>query len=154
MIWNPNFRPQHAWDSATTPYGKIALILFYPLIWMGIISSLITIFAPLSQGCIPDTLYETDDQREGIAVFIRLVNLVWVGFYIYAVMGKLKVPNVTIVAIVLCVYSVLILPLMDIIEKYGCESMKQDMWVLRIWAMAALIFTLLDEKLGNGYTDV
>ena len=84
MICNPNTNMQHTWSSIETPYGKIALVLFYSLVWIGIFSNLWSLLFPMSQpggaDCILN-VYETDDQKTGIIVFIRLINLLSVGFF-------------------------------------------------------------------------
>ena len=59
-------------------------------------------------------------------------------------MGKLKLLNIAIAAMVICIFMALIVPMLSVMEDYGC--VRNQLWILPICAATALIFTFLEEK--------
>jgi hypothetical protein len=151
MIWNPVPHIQHAWTGTKTVWGKIALVLFYSFIWLQIISGAWTIVWPRSQGldCIIDLVHKNETAEVLVVALLRGLNVFAVGFFCYADVGGLKVKNVAMVAIFITLFVLTLLPLITMAQAGGCSSALAQMWVLPTWAITALVFTLLEEKLGD-----
>jgi len=144
--FNPSVYLQHAWSSTKTVWGKIALILFYLYIWVTILSSLWTIIAPGSQGasCYLDALH--DSEKANDIAGMRMYSLTLVAFFFYADKGGLHVWNVSIVA----VYAVLIAFLNNFMTyPESCAGGKTATWIWAAWAVLALIFAVLEDRLGD-----
>jgi hypothetical protein len=153
MIWNPAPHMQHAWTDAKSGWAKIALILFYSLVWFNIIMAVWTMVQPSSFGgqCWIDLANPTHDETVN-SMFVagyRTTNVFVVGFFAYADAGGLTVKNVAMVTIVMAAFSLMQLPTTSTLQGGACSGMLEQIWFFPVWAIAALVFTLLDEKLGD-----
>ena len=148
--WNPVPHMQHAWSQTQTVWGKIALVLFYSLIWVGILTSLWSIVFPNSQGvqCWMDAVQE-ENARLMMTALVRGVNVFAVGFLLYADVGGLKVKNVTMVTVFLVVYILVLTPLVAMGREFGCHNTLVQMWIWPSWAIFALILAVVDDKLAD-----
>ena len=151
MDWNPSHHMRHAWTDASTIWGKIALVLFYGLIWVMIIKAAWSLFSPASSGgqCFLDMA--SSKSHEIAIAFIRACNVLFIGFFSYADVSGLKVKNVVLVCLVLIGYVMSFYPLTEMMNdpESGCDSVWVQMWFLPGWAILALVFTLLEDKLGD-----
>ena len=147
MIWNPIPHIQNAWSGAKTVWGKIALILFYALIWVGILTSLWSVIVPGSQGvsCYFDAV---DEQRKlfDIALF-RSMNIFVIGFLLYADVGGLKTKNVCMVSVFIVASTLSMIPILQPLKDMGCSI--ANFWIWPLWAILALIFMILEDNLGD-----
>ena len=144
--FNPIVYLQHAWSATKTVWGKIALVLFYLFIWLTILSALWSFIAPGSQGasCYLDTL-DSSMKGEYIAG-MRLYFLTLILFFFYADKGGLHVWNVSFVA----VYAVLIAFFINSMTyPETCYGAKTANWLWAAWAVLALIFAVLEDRLGD-----
>ena len=124
-------------------------MLFYLFIWFTILSSLLTLVVPSSQGasCVLDPLDPTT--KEGYIAGMRMYSLTLIAFLFYADKGGLHVWNVSIVA----VYAVLIAILNNSMTyPEACSSMCTFIWIWTVWAVLALVFAVLEDKLGDSGT--
>ena len=148
MNWNPGPHAKHAWESTSTVWGKIALILFYSFIWLGIISSVWSLIDPTSQGvdCMLNQIPEEDsDYRDVIVAFIRSMDVLWIGLFAYADASGLHTKNIAVLSIVTIGYSVAI---MGAGAPESCPSMNW-MWIFPVWVVLSLIFMIMEDKLGD-----
>jgi len=76
----------------------------------------------------------------------RGTQVVFIGFLLYADVGGLKVKNVAMVTIIVLAYCLTFLPMAQI---SGCGSIVAQIWFWPSWALAALIFTLIDDKMTD-----
>jgi len=150
MIWNPAPHIQHAWLDAKTVWGKIGLFLFYSLVWFNIISAAWAIVWPYSQGlgCIIEQA-GTDTGKDLMASMMRATNVFALGFYSYADVGGLKVKNVAMVAIITTAFFLAFWPITTIAHNGGCACALAQMMVFPTWAIVALVFASLEDKLGD-----
>ena len=136
----------HAWSSTQTVFGKAALVLFYLLIWLTIISCVITLIDPTSQGasCMYDELTDQstiDMYKSGS----RMFSVVLIAFLFYADKAGLHAWNVAIVTIVV-VYATIMTQGYDMPD--ACPSASWN-WIWGGWAILTLILTILEERLGG-----
>lgn len=144
--FNPSVYLQHAWSATKTFWGKIALVLFYLFIWLTILSSLWSIVVPGSQGasCYLDTL--DPSVKSDYIAGMRMFNLTLIAFFFYADKGGLHVWNVSIVA----VYALLIAWLnSSMTYPESCRGAKTATWSWAAWAVLAMIFAVLEDRLGD-----
>lgn len=141
---NPIPHAQSAWSKVDTIFGKIALILFYSLIWISITGSVISIFTPGSYGmqCFLN-LYPQNAKMVVIAL-VRGIDVVTIGLLLYADMVGLKIKNVAMVFVILTLYAFVILPLTTVDE---CNTTKVDLFFCPTVAALALILVIADHKL-------
>jgi hypothetical protein len=149
MIWSPIYHMKHAWAATKTVWGKLALILFYSLIWVTIISAVWTIFAPATMGmpCLPDTLDKSSTTL--FQAVVRGGNIFILGFMLYADVGGLQTKNVAMVTIFVVAYALTMGRGISVLSGQDCyHCVATMMWIWPSWAVAALMFTLVDAKLG------
>ena len=141
---------QHAWDGTKTIYGKIALVVFYSLIWLSILSCLWTVLVPTSQGmsCYLNAIAE-EPIRTITAAGVRGSAILAIGFLGYADVGGLHTKNVAMVTIVIVAYSIAISMSSGALQEIGCSTMASSIWVWPVWAILALVFMLVEDKLGD-----
>jgi hypothetical protein len=155
--WNPLVHLKHAWSNTKTRWGQLAIVLFYSLIWIAILSCVWALIVPESQGlyCIMDNFKEGVDRDLYITAY-NGYNVFVIGFLLYADMGGLHIRNVVMVVIFVflnayvCVYQTT-----KLLSDLDCMSaIRSQMWIFPLWTLAALVFTIVDEKLGdNGSSD-
>lgn len=143
--WNPLPHMRHAWDSPKTVYGKLAVIVFYTFIWVGIISSALTVIFPASQGnqCALDST-EGPIGKQSLLQMTRSANIVWVGFLVYADVGGLTIKNVAMVTIVMCAFMLSFLPSIALLNENGCKAALSEFLVYPAWTVIALVLTIID----------
>jgi len=157
--WNPLVYLQHAWSQVSTIWGKLGLILFYSFLWITIFSAVWTILSPESQGiaCIVEDL---DAWPRNLFVWIlRSFNIFLLGFLLYADTKGLHPKNVAFVAIFAagCLWSTRsgFRTLSNTnAAKYDAEAecfqpLLTAAWVWFGWILAALVCTVMEEKLGD-----
>jgi hypothetical protein len=149
--WNPAPHVRHAWESAKTVYGKIALVLFYSLIWFGILSSAWSVIFPESQGaqCILGTMSKSATDKSLMIDMIRAVNVLWVGFFMYADVGGYKVKNVAMVTIFICAFMLAGSHSIRTLKAGACGNVLAQMLVYPAWAVVALLFAIIDDKMAD-----
>mmetsp|Transcript_3542 Transcript_3542/g.5140 ORF Transcript_3542/g.5140 Transcript_3542/m.5140 type:complete len:167 (+) Transcript_3542:116-616(+) len=155
MIWNPVIHIQHALAKTKTVSGKIALVLFYTLIWFTILASAYSMYDPTSLGaeCLVDAMGDSATAKTIAMSMIRGGNVMVIGFYLYADTGGLTVKNTALVAIINVLYNLCFyLPLKEIVKEINCEGFEY-WWVTPVWAVLAAVFTILDYKLGDHHGD-
>ena len=138
MIWNPAPHIHHAWTDAKTVWGKIALFLFYSLIWTMIVTSLWAIVSPTSQGnaCTLNQVKSNETTDKMFTSLVRGLKVFAVGFYSYADVGGLKVKNVVMVAVFTVAFVLAMSPLYSNAQAEHCSAMVAQMWILPSWANA------------------
>jgi hypothetical protein len=150
LDWNPNHHARHAWENVKTVWGKLALVLFYSFIWIQVLSSLISIIWPASQGmqCVLNAAKLSPEQLILFVSSIRGINIFCIGLMAYADVGGLTVKNVALVTIVFCFMFLSMIPTVPMLAKSGCQGGYQ-MWLYPSWILLALIFTMVEVKLGG-----
>ena len=153
--WNPVPHIQHAWSDTKTVWGKIALPLFYALIWVGILTSAWSVLFPGSQGaqCWLDNFHKDASAQLLLTAMIRGINIIFIGFLLYADVGGLQFKNVAMVTIFIIAYVLAFVPVVQMGEELGCGSSLVQMWICPSWAVVALIFTWLDDKMADRGTE-
>jgi hypothetical protein len=138
---------KHAWDDAETAWGKLALILFYTLIWGTILTSAWSLIFPMSQGgaCImKSSLHKGSDELWN--TMTRAINILLIGFMAYADVGGMKAKNVYMVTIFLIALSLAALPLRDEIRACG---MGYLLYVPPAVGLVALLCTMIENKYSD-----
>jgi len=152
IVWNPVPHVKHAWTMTKTVWGKIALVLFYSFIWFNIATVAYGIANPSFMGgnCFTQTTKNAKTQTQILAI-LRCAYIMIIGFLLYADVGGLKVKNVAMVAIFVSLFMFTVAPAMNIgVNESACDpSEKLQLWLLPGWAVVALFFTFLEEKLGD-----
>jgi hypothetical protein len=155
--WNPLVHLKHAWSNTNTGWGQLAIVLFYSLIWTAILSCVWALFVPESQGvdCIMDNFKEDVDRDLYVAAY-NGYNVFCIGFLLYADMGGLHIRNVvTVVIFTFFAFYGFVYQCTKLLSDLDCMSaIRAQMWIYPLWTLAALVFTVMDEKLGdNGSSD-
>jgi hypothetical protein len=161
MGWNPLHYVQHAWTKTKTLWGKLSLILFYSLIWITILTSLIQLVWPRIHDlrCFLDVVVKDNDKHakdaaKMIVIMSRCINVVLIGVMAYADMGGLTVKNVATTTVLVSCYTAASYPSQAVAMAAGCveDSNWSPLWWLVYpgWALVALICTILEDKLGEG----
>jgi hypothetical protein len=152
---NPIVYIKHAWEATNTIWGKLCIVLFYTFLWFNIVASFIGIFYPrLGADCFYEGLSEYSAYL--IALLNRQINLVAVGFLLYADRGGIRVWNV---AMVFAVYLAVSVSLFQMVRDYpNLDGIPEDCpygafatfsWFLLIWSGLALLFSIMEVKLGR-----
>lgn len=144
--WNPVPHVQHAWSGTNTVWGKIALVLFYSFIWLGILSCAWIFVVPASQGldCVLNVAGTDDDARAVMTALLRGAAVLFIGFLLYADVGGLKVKNGAMVFIFATIFYLNLIPILHVSE---CGAVQ--VWFWPSWALLALIFMVIDDKLAD-----
>lgn len=147
--FNPIRFLQHAWDDTHSIWGKACVALFYLFIWSQAIWSLETVIAPKAGW---DCYYQgiSEYATETIALFIRAMNVVQLGFWIYAHREGIKVWNVTIVFAVNAslFWFYMSSNIMDLDGAPACDqngTMKTITWVMFWWTLLTLVCSVLED---------
>jgi hypothetical protein len=152
---NPLFYIKHAWEATNTIWGKLCIVFFYTFLWVNIVASFIAIFLPrLGAECYYKGLSEYSAYM--ITTLMRQTNVFAAGFFLYADRGGIKVWNVAMVFAFYLVFSVFMFnllrdyPNLDGIPE-GCSigGYTTMTWVTLIWAALALLFSIMEVKLGS-----
>jgi hypothetical protein len=156
--FNPLYYLRHAWDRTSTIFGKIAIILFYSYIWIQIISAIVTIIDPGSQGiaCFFDIGKNGDDvddnpYTKSLAIaWLRMANLAILGFLLYADRGGIKSWNVAMVFFFTSMSVWINVSWMNSVQGGGEEEAcvapwKTASWVCLSWIGAALLSAILED---------
>lgn len=157
--FNPLHYLRHAWDATSTVWGKMTIILFYVFIWLQIIWAIELVIAPRKGW---ECMYEgiTEYVENCLVMYLRAMNILTIGFYLYVDRGGIKVWNVLMVFVVNGFWTWTVLAYMmnaenlDGAPKHGsCEdelrALCRSMWVLLIWSFVALVTSVLEMKLGT-----
>jgi hypothetical protein len=124
------------------------------LIWIQIIWAIeIIIFPTKGWECMYEGVSEY--AASAFVMYLRAMNILTLGFYLYADRGGIKVWNVAMVFVVNLAWS---WPLLDWIANYttlegtpkGCEDVmggiQWSVWVLMIWSFVALICSGMEKR--------
>lgn len=151
--FNPAVYLRHAWDSTSTPWGRVSLLLFYTFIWVGIILGIWSVISPESLGinCLFDAASSED--LATIRVLMRGMNLFLVGFLFYADKSGLHSWNVGMVAAFCLVWSWIWTSFLSDANIPECGAVwGSTAWIWPAWIVLALVGILLEEKLGDNGT--
>lgn len=160
--WNIRVHLEYAWSHLSTVWGKIALVLFYLFIWLIILSCLVTIFFPSSQGmqCILDSM---DEWSATLYVgMLRSFNIFALGFLLYAYTVGLHSKNVAFVAVTtILTCSFYIKMVYDLKTQEAKYELYEEcvgvyvygIYVVCIWMLVTLIFTIMEERSGDYGTE-
>ena len=147
--FNPIHFLRRAWDDTHSHWGEACVVLFYLFIWSQAIWSLETAIAPKAGwGCYYQGL--SDYATELSSMFNRGMNIVQLGFWVYAHREGIKVWNVTMVFVVNAALFYLYLSsyFMDLDGAPICDQdnmIKNISWVLFWWTMLALICSVMEN---------
>jgi hypothetical protein len=144
--WNPVSRVRNAWSGTQTTYGKVGVVLFYPFVWIMIVTSIWTWIDPRSQGmdCIFGGIKGAESQALYAATY-RGMAIMTIGFLLYADMGGFHTRNVGFVTIVLVAWAGNGLPsALDL----NCTAIVWSIVAGIVWLVVALILVYLDTILG------
>lgn len=151
--WNPSHHTSHAWADAKTIWGKLGLVVFYSLIWLSIIAAAVAVVWPASQGadCFMTRVAGEDETfRTTLETMIRSLNIMWIGFMSYADVGGLKIKNTALVAVFVTAAALSAIPIATIAIDVGCMGAHYwQLWVYPVWAVLALILTVLEYKVAD-----
>ena len=104
MLWNPVQHVRDEWKESKAVAGKIAIVLFYILIWTFVLFSFYQFIRPLSFGF--GTIASDMDEwgQAWLRVLIRHQDLGMIFFFLYAEYRGLTIGNVArvFVALILC----------------------------------------------------
>lgn len=90
-----------AWKAENTNWGKLAVIIFYVYIWIGVVGGTLSVIAPSVQGgeCFLTNL--EPNQKQAVLALMRVESLFFVFFFLFLEMHKTHICNVTILALVM-----------------------------------------------------
>jgi hypothetical protein len=153
LHFNPFFYLGHAWNRASTLFGKIAIVFFYSYIWVQIISGVVSMINPGSQGiaCFFDIDHdENSKDNDSLATaWFRTANLFIIGFLLYADRGGIKSWNVAMVFFFTSMSVWINVSWMNSVhggEAKACVApWKTGSWVFLGWSGAALLCAILED---------
>ena len=146
--FNPIHFLQHAWDDAHSNWGKACVVLFYLFIWTQAIWSLETVIAPMAGW---DCYYQgiSDYATEMVAMFARAMNVMQLGFWVYAHREGIKVWNVSMVFVFNAALFWIYIPsnFMELEGAPDCDNsmMRTITWVLFWWTLVTLVCSVLED---------
>jgi hypothetical protein len=145
--WNPVPHMRHAWSATKTPYGKVGLVLFYSLIWFMIALSIWTLVDPRSQGmdCIIAGIKGSDAKDLYVAT-IRGMQIMTIGFFLYADVGGFKTKNVALVTVVVVAF---LGNGLKSSADLGCSGTYWSIIAGIVWSVLVLLLVHLDTILGG-----
>ena len=155
--FNPLYYLRHAWDATNSAWGKAAIVLFYLFVWIQILWSLETIIAPKAGWtCLYTGMGEFVESTT--KSLVRQMNIIWIGFLLYADRGGIKVWNI---AMVFCVVFLYTWSWMNWENNYdtakdspSCDALMVSaakvVWVQVTWPALALVCAFVDAKMGGG----
>ena len=150
--FNPMHYLKHAWDATHSAWGKSCIVLFYVFIWVQIIWALELIIAPRYGW---ECFYEgqTEYAAAGFEMWMRALNIITVGFYLYADRGGIKVWNVAMVFVINGAWTWSMLsPSTHAGELEGAPAdcdfagALSVLWVLFWWSLLALLCSFLEQR--------
>lgn len=96
MHLNPIYYLTNAWDATHSIWGKICIVLFYTFIWLQILWALELVIWPRAGW---ECLYEglSEYAATGLESYLVAMNILTIGFYLYADRGGIKLWNVGMV---------------------------------------------------------
>ena len=150
---NPMYYLNHAWEATHTLWGKSCIVLFYIFIWLQIIWAVELIILPRAGWeCFYDGLSEY--ASAALEMYLRAMNVITVGFYLYANRGGIKVWNVAMVFIINAACSWCFMPGFDGYPELegapqGCDDLTRSfvtiLWVLFWWSLLTLGCAILEH---------
>jgi hypothetical protein len=153
MHLNPMNYLSNAWNAADSIWGKIAIVLFYTFIWLQIIwAAEIVIWPRVGWECFYEGLSEY--AAAGIEKYLVAMNILAIGFYLYADRGGIKVWNVVMVCFFNTWWSLIMLPgfkSMGELEgaPQGCDDIiigaSFVLKVLLWWPIAVLLCSVMEH---------
>lgn len=152
--FNPVYRIRQAWTGTRTPWGKAAVILFYPWVWFIIVVAAMAAFDPLrGLPCLQEHFSAGDVLLA--QTYLRELNVYALGFLLYADRGGVRPLHLLYV---LAVYgSWVILHRRDFVNPLeqpepfasSCpedfDNLKNGSWTQVAWLAVAFILSLLED---------
>lgn len=156
IAWNPVPHVRHAWSGTNTIWGKIALVLFYSFIWVGIVGNAWFVLFP--DECFTNIGLQGDDgdAQTTLTALMRSCSVMMVGFLLYADVGGLQVKNVAMVAVFVVAAVLCLAPSVGPIlgrEEAGCVAAVARLWIRAVWIVVALLFAVIDDKMADSGTE-
>lgn len=149
--FNPIHYLQSAWNDAQSNWGKACAFLFYAYIWLQMIWSIEIVIAPKAGW---DCYYQgvSDYAAELWVMFLRAMNVMQFGFFLYAHREGIKVWNVAMVfafnAVLTWINLAPDFPKLDgTPSPAACdwETMWTVVWVFFWWTVMFLLCSILEE---------
>ena len=151
---------RHAWDATNSNYGKGTIVLFYSFIWIQILWAVETVIAPKAGW---ECLYGDVGEYAELCIknWVRQMNLFLIGFLLYADRGGIKVWNTAMVFVFFLFLTLLWLSAFKLLETASdapsCDktfgSLRFLMWLQIIWSALAMVFALVDDRMGGVVTE-
>ena len=125
---------KHAWEATHSVWGKSCIVLFYLFIWLQIIWAIQLVIAPKKGWeCYYEGVH-SDYAAEFILVYLRGMNVITVGFYLYADRGGIKVWNVATVFIINAIWTlVTATPVKHAMELDGSPDCDSNGMITGLW---------------------
>lgn len=147
--FNPTHYLQHEWSDANSNWGKACAFLFYLYIWFQMIWSIEMVIAPkFGWDCYYQGL---SDYAAGLWVmFLRALNVMQFGFFVYAHREGIEVWNVSMVfvfnALLTWVQSIPDLSNLDgTPPACNWDDMWTVIWVCFGWTVLFLLCSILEN---------
>ena len=146
----------NAWDATYSVWGKLCIVFFYLFIWLQIIWAAELVVLPrYGWECFYEPYEDNEFAMYWITAVLRGMNILTIGFYLYADRGGIKVWNVTMVFLFNLAWSILYLvglnksPTLAECPKHcqgTFDSFAICLWVLLAWSFANLLFSVLEKN--------
>ena len=146
---------RHAWDDTHSNWGKACVLLFYIFIWLQVIWAIESIIAP-KYGW--ECMYQgvSDYAAEMMLMFFRSMNVMALGFLMYAHREGIKLWNVSMVFIFNGILTWIFASsnYMDLDDMPDCEArtsygmvatINSITWVTFWWTVVTLLCSALEE---------
>ena len=155
---NPAVYLKHAWEKTNSVWGKIALVLFYTFLWLGILKAIWGLIDPTFLGRFSCFSKATGFDETLELALTRGICLFVLAFFIYADKGGLHSWNVGFVAFFMLMWIWIVKATMINQMKASMYEecigwMGVSMWIGPIWIVLALLLVIVDERKGDGGTE-
>lgn len=150
--FNPLFYLQQAWNKTHSLWGKVAIVLFYSYIWLGIVEAIQFLLYPATgQGCL--TSHATESELMIGRSYNRQTSVFTLGFFLLADRGGIRVSNVGWVTVITVAY---VATLMSVYRQVPTEIMSDcakeiqvmsiSLWMSAAWVLVALLAAVMEAK--------
>lgn len=153
-MWNPVNQIKEAWNSTTTTWGKLAVLMFYVYLWLGILSGLVSVLFPSSQGIDCYNAHFDAPTQQIVMSQMRVENLLYVVVYLFLGVHQTNICTVTILAIVMMLCYCFSRPAMIELDVDCWNGVKTSIILLSfapviIWILVVVEFALTRRR-GTG----
>jgi hypothetical protein len=152
--FNPAYYLKHAWNGTSSVWGKICIVLFYTWLWLQIIWAVQLIVAPMagwsfSMEGVPEYWLRALD------CWTRGMNVMALGFFLYADRGGIKLWNVAMVTVINTLFTWVMLYFCMKAPFYegapeAAKTFADIFWVtfivLEVWILLALVASALEKQ--------